>query len=148
MASRAGKSKDQAYMRYKEILRIIKNTCGNADTALAGDTNANQICSWKYGLKRLRKEMNVLRQTPGIVQYARDQEEDLPDYDVVAEYLALNPAIENVITWVDTYIPTNAEGYVLGWKSGDDDLIPRTFAPAVTADLRTNIQALAAEITI
>ena len=85
---------------------------------------------------------------PGMVQWARDQEDD-QSYDVVAEFLAMRTAAVAVSQWVFDNFPKGAGGYL-----EKDFYLPnftingRNFTPAQTVDLQDLLQVLIDAITV
>lgn len=97
--------------------------------------------------KRADAQFAALKTTPGLAQYARDQEDD-PAYDVAAEFNAMQAAIANVIAWMDANVPTNVTAEpTTAWVSTTESLIATTFTPAQTAGLRTQLQGVVDSIS-
>jgi hypothetical protein len=67
--------------------------------------------------------------------------------DVVAEFTAMESAVEDCRDWIVANLPTDADGYlVIRTLNADGTLTDRMFAPAQTAGLRTEIDAVLATI--
>jgi hypothetical protein len=97
-------------------------------------------------LSRADAQMNLLAATPGIAAYAQAQENDA-QYDVVAEFLAMQAAINDAIGWMDTNVPTSGITATspAGWTDGGS-MIATVFTSAQTEPLRTALQAVVATI--
>lgn len=91
-------------------------------------------------LARGKNQLNALASTPGLVDYAKVQEDD-PAYDVVAEFSALLGAVANAMTWMETNVPLTVTLKPLAeWT--DTTVIATTFTPAQTAAFRTHLSAV------
>lgn len=140
-------SPDEAYREIKRIARRVDEVAAEAIAALAGDVNADQIIGWAYRLRSRDNQISAVLaavDVPDLIQYARDQEDD-QTYDVQAEFNAMSTQIGEVMSWVQTNFPANG-GFLLSHSFGAEGLVPRIFAPASTAGLLTEIQALDASI--
>jgi len=85
---------------------------------------------------------------PGMVQWARDQEDD-QSYDVVAEFLAMRTAAVAVSQWVKDNFPTGAGGYIeKEFYQANFTIESRNFTPAQTVDLQDLLQVLIDAITV
>lgn len=96
-------------------------------------------------LRRAYDQMTALAGTPGIVEYAQAQEND-PNYDVVAEFLLMQGAIDAALDWMDTNVPTEVTAVAPGSWTDGGSMIATTFTPEQTEPLRTALQAVVATI--
>jgi len=95
-------------------------------------------------LNRARDQFNDLKTTPGLSQYARDQENSQA-YDVGAEFNSMVASIDAALTWIDANVPTNVTVKPPG-QWGNETMISNTFTAGQTAGLRTALQAVVVEI--
>ena len=143
----ATQSPTHAYEALKQEARQVLAVANNAVTEFAAGADIDRILGVHYALRFHRGEMNRLRQIPGVVQHAKDEENDQA-YDVVAEYQAMSDAIDAFTTEVETSLPDDADNYVLGWKLGNGtEKVPRNFSAGALATLSTLAQAVADSIT-
>lgn len=91
-------------------------------------------------LERANNQFNALKATPGLAQFAKDQEDDQA-YDVAAEFTAMQTAITSAMAWMVANVPTSATLKTID-QWGDESPILDTFTPAQTAGLRTELQAV------
>lgn len=96
-------------------------------------------------LARAYNQMTALAGTPGIVEYAQVQEND-PNYDVVAEFLLMQGAIDAALDWMGTNVPTEVTAVAPGSWTDGGSMIATTFTPEQTEPLRTALQAVVATI--
>ena len=95
-------------------------------------------------LERANNQFNTLKTTPGLADYAKDQEVD-PTYNIVAEFTSMQSTITASIDWIVANIPTNVTAKTPdNW--GDGTLISNTFTPAQTSGLRTQLSSVITEI--
>jgi hypothetical protein len=91
-------------------------------------------------LKRYQTQATTLAATPGIVAYAKDQEDD-QTYDVVAEFNTMTATITSALGWLDANVPTNVTAKApADWDGGV--IISNEFTPAQTSVLRTRLTAV------
>jgi hypothetical protein len=92
-------------------------------------------------------ELNELAATPGIGDYAKEQEDD-PTYDVVAEFASMLSAIDEVVTNISSTLPVDGSGFHLLFKTNPDaTLDPRLFTGASLSGLITKLDAVVAAIS-
>jgi len=95
-------------------------------------------------LKRADTQFTTLKATPGLAQYAQDQEVD-PSYDVAVEFTSMQAAISGALAWMDTNVPVSVTVKPLNtWD--DSTLISDTFTPAQTNGLQFELNLVIAEI--
>lgn len=95
-------------------------------------------------LARADAQFANLQTTPGLAQYAKDQENDQA-YDVAAEFTAMRNTISAATAWMDTNVPTDVTAKTPS-QWGDDTLISDAFTPAQTSGLRTALSAVISAI--
>lgn len=136
-----------AYERIKTEAAAVKRRSERLrDQSAAGAISADLIIDWVHEQKNRKDAMAALAATPGLVAYAKNQEDD-GTYDVVSEYNAMITGIDTVIEWVDSNFPQDGSGYLLKDQMAVDGTItPRAFSTAATAGMRTELDALIALI--
>jgi hypothetical protein len=122
------------YETAKRLAISIKSYCSSKASQFANDTTADVIISVFQDLTRWREQLHSIRQIPGIVQYARDQEDD-PSYNVAAEFNNMLTAIDSVIANVNATYPRDGSGYLLDRKISGSSYDFRTFTPAQLSTL-------------
>ena len=142
----ATQSPTHAYEALKVQARQVLLLANNCVATFSATTDVDRILGFYYGFIFHRDEMNTLRQIPGVVQHAKDEEND-QTYDVVVEYNAMSAAIDAFTTEVATTLPDDASNYILGWKLGATEKDPRTFTSGALSTLSTLAQAIADSIT-
>jgi len=92
-------------------------------------------------LQQARQLMDEAAQTPGIVDYAINEQND-PTYDISAEYTALRANIDIVINWmVNSYPRDTTNTYILLEElDANGNRVPRYFLEAELGDLPTYLQ--------
>ena len=91
-------------------------------------------------LKRANDQFNSLKTTPGLSQFAQDQEND-PAYDVAAEFTAMQSEIASCMTWIEGVAPATVNLKPPASWDGST-LISNTVTPAQSAGLRTALQGV------
>ncbi|MCP4127335.1 MAG: hypothetical protein GY753_09765 [Gammaproteobacteria bacterium] len=85
-------------------------------------------------------QFTTLKATPGLADYAKDQEID-PAYDVAAEFIAMQATITAAVNWIDTHVPATANVKPPS-EWGDGTVTSDVFTPAQTSGLRTRLQSV------
>ncbi len=113
----------------------------------AAAVSANRVIQVHRSFQRALDRWNAIKAIPGILQYARDQEDD-QIYDVVVEFNAMIAAAEVVRDRVELDVPTDGSGFLL-LKQFDagHDLTTRDFTTAQTAQLRTDLNSFIATVS-
>lgn len=138
-------TKPNAYDLAKSYAAELKRLCQDTKAAtLAGPISANVIRQLFDKLLSVDDAFDTVAAIPGLAAYAKAQEGDV-NYDVAAAFTAMTDAIDNVISWIITTIPTSG-GFVLLEEWTVDGVDVRTFSTAQTANLRTQLDALIATI--
>lgn len=111
----------------------------------AGPVTAQQVLDLTVLLAEARARFVTASQVPGLAAYAQDQVGN-PSLNVVAEFNAMMVQIDATVSWVRTNLPNDGT-YLLAVTLGADGRYAwRTFQSAVTAGLRTQLDALIATI--
>jgi hypothetical protein len=108
--------------------------------AASGDINYEYIHILYSDISGVSASIDRVKVIPGILQYAKDQENDQA-YDVVAEFTALETALDNTKTWLENGVPLSVTLRPIGqWSTNAK--ISNTFTPAQTTQLRTRLQSI------
>lgn len=111
----------------------------------AGNVPSSRILNLFVFLKQERSAIVTASGTPGIVQFARDQKNS-GTLDVVVEFNAMIAAIDGTTDWIDANFPKDGSGFLLAQTLTGSGPLDRTFTPAQTAGLRTQLDAVVASI--
>lgn len=114
--------------------------------SLAGPVSANQVIDFYLNLIAADTTFAAVAAIPGMVAYARDQEDD-PTYDVAAEFTAMRSQVQACRDWIIANFPTGAGSRILKDQLTTTGIVVRTFATAELAGLRTQIDLLTATIS-
>ena len=96
-------------------------------------------------LTRAREQFDTLKTTPGLAAYAQSQEDD-PTYDVASEFVSMLAAIDAATAWMDANVPTNVTAKTPPNWDDSESMISDTFSTGATTGLRTQLDAVIAEI--
>lgn len=137
----------KAYQRGQNEAIRAKNYATQASAQLAaGSVSGNAVIQVMSQMKSFVEIFDGVSSTPGIAQYARDQEND-QGYDVVAEFTAMRNECVACRDWVITNFPTSAGGFIeKDTLEVDGAITVRSFTSGQTAGLQTALNALAAAI--
>ena len=124
---------------YDSVKREASALKTNAESAIkqmqSGTVGFSFVVTVVLALKEAQDTLTSLASTPGLVAYARDQEDD-PAYDVTAEFQALLVALNATLVWVDQNLPRSvAVSDPLSWTG--PNVVTTSFAPGATAGFRT-----------
>lgn len=135
------------YDEAKSLARQLKNYASSRATLFGSGGNSDQIFATLDALKQFRDRLDAIRSTPGIAQYARDQEDD-QTYDVVAEFVAMVAAVDAAIAQIVTTFPADGSGFLLAQTlSADGSRSARSFSAAGLATFVTLLTAIDTAIT-
>jgi hypothetical protein len=137
----------RAYQQVKGAAANVRANCAGFISRLAGGNADYVLLRDIYVLlHNASAQLTSLAATPGLAAYASDQEGD-PEYDVVAEFTALQATLAAALSWMGSNVPTNVTAVSpANWPSSEG-LIATTFTPAQTAGLRTQLAAVVAAIS-
>ena len=105
------------------------------------DLPAQQLIAILSGLSGHKNELEIAKNTNGIVAYAKDQEND-PAYDVAAEFIAVLVLIDDAIAVVQA---TNTNVLINDWTL--TGISWNSFTPAQTATLKSALDDIVAAIS-
>lgn len=145
MAFRA--DRPTVYDRLRQTASNAKLLAATSRAAmLAGPVSANAVRQLLESFITAKAEFVAAAAVPGIAAYAQAQEGDA-NYDVAAEFSAMNTAATNVINWIVNNMPKGASGHVLTETWSAAGIATRTFSTAETAGLRTVLDAFIATVS-
>jgi hypothetical protein len=129
----------------REALKVKNEATSVGAAATAGDITASRILGLSGNLRSASLNMAERAVTPGLVNYAKTQEDD-PAYDVGADYAAMMQGINAVVAWISTNLPTSGGYLQTDTLNVDGSITSRSFPSAQTAGLVTQLTALVALI--
>ncbi len=106
---------ENGYRAAKETALRIKNYLQGRVIQFSSPTNADVVISTYRDILRWKAVLDATKAIPGIVQYAKDQEND-QNYDVVAEFTALLSSITAFADLIESIYPVDGAGYLLDRK--------------------------------
>lgn len=118
----------------------------HSNAMLAGNVSAQTVLNLVQQCKTLIDRWGVLVAIQGLAAYAADQENDI-NYDVVAEFTAMRNALIAVRDRIVADLPTATGKLAVYTLAADGALVPDTFTPAQTANLRTALNNFVATIS-
>ena len=147
MAYRTGFTPQIAYQKSKSMAaRIESRATTIIATWAAGNVDGEGIVSVGQEFKGFYDDLADIKATPGIGQYAKDQEVD-QNYDVVAEFNALQSVVQAVCTEIFNSIPKDGTNRLTIYSIGPDCSVTiQSFTPAQTAGIRSKLQDVADQI--
>jgi len=134
------------YDRAKQLAIQLKRQAETRSASFASGATSVEVLALVDNLNSLRAGLEVIRQVPGIADYAAAQEDDVA-YDVVAEFNAMIAAAAAVVAEIVTTLPKDGSDWLLIRKiNPDGSLSPRNFTAANLSSIRTLLDAVAASI--
>jgi len=136
----------RAYIEVKTRALSMKNRAISGQSDMTDNVNSDYLIELMLSLRNDYLRLEELRVMPGLVAYAKDQENDAL-YDIAAEFSVMQAAAAAAVLWIKNNLPEDGSGYLLLYKTtADADLSPRSFAPGVTAPLVALLGTLEAAI--
>jgi len=120
----------------------------NAQSSQMGATgyNSDRLMDLVQTLAETTAAMTTAAATPGIVQYARDQEDD-QSYNVAAEFTSLQALIDAAIVTITNAIPKSNPGdYLALYTLSGTNQVARTFTVGQMAAIKTELDGIIASI--
>ena len=115
-------------------------------TELVTATKSVDILGIADSIANFVSELNTIKSTPGLAEYAKDQEND-QSYDVVAEFNALVASLDAVISTVKSTFPVDSGGFLLSETfNADGTRTPRTFTASQVATIKADLDTVVASI--
>ena len=137
----------RAYIEVKNRALSLRNMAiGGQSDMTVGTVNSDYLLSLMGRLRDDYLRLEELRVIPGLVAYAKVQEDDAA-YDISSEFAAMQNAAQAAVLWIKNNLPADVDGYLLLHKTtADAALNPRDFGTAATAPLVTLLSALEASV--
>ena len=135
-----------ALIAYRNFKQMMRNANNRADTDIAemaaGSISTDQLLTIYRQLLNLRDKLVYFNGVSGFAQAAKDDEGD-QNYDVIAEMTALHTQVGAAMSEIRGSFAKSGI-YILGYSfdGTTGTLVPRLFAPAATANLRIELQAI------
>lgn len=97
-------------------------------------------------LHNANAQFTLLAGTPGLAEYATAQEHD-ENYDVAAEFVAMQAAITAALSWMNTNIPTTVTATAPADWPINQSMISTSFNAGDTAGFRVLLQTVADSVS-
>lgn len=135
------------YSEAKRICIQLKTYSQGRSALFAAGTDSSVIIATADNMKSFRDRLNDFKSVPGILQYAKDQEDD-QTYDIAAEFNAVIAACDAVITEIVSTLPKDASDWLLVRRiNADGSLAYRDFSAAALSTLKSLVDAVDAAIS-
>lgn len=133
---------EQGFSKAKSLCERLKRFCDSRSSEFSSNTPSNRILDALMTLMAFRTQLDIIKTTPGISQYAQDQEGD-PSYDVAAEFTAVLALLDTATQGIISTFPKDGSGYILAETMNSDGILsPRNFTPSSLSALRSNLDAV------
>ncbi|MEM4658702.1 MAG: hypothetical protein QXX77_09820 [Candidatus Methanosuratincola sp.] len=133
-------------MAQREAQRLKQFAQDVSDLISSQNVSANQVLQIMLEFRNSRDVFNRVKQIPGIADYAKAQFADT-GYDIVAEFQQMMKVLNDVISWIQTNFPKDANGYLLKDKfDAQGSISARIFTPPQLAPLKALVDTLVASI--
>lgn len=125
----------------------VKSTCDrNAALMASANTPASTVLAILSGFKSHRGVFETARTAQGMGDWVKDAYADQA-VDIVADFNAMVTALDNVLSWIVTNFPKDANNFILkDTIDAQGNVTERTFTPAQVSQLRTLLTTLSATI--
>ena len=130
----------EAYRVAKAEAWRARNYAVQQSRALSGTINGRQVVEIHQTLHRFKASIESYRTILGLLEWARSQERD-GTYDPVAEFLVLINLLDVAIATIETTPPGSL---LSAWTLAGVQW--STFQPAQTAKLKSDLDAIAAQV--
>jgi len=127
-----------AYQEAKNAALALKNFCQSQVAAMNANIDGREVIAIGTNMSVYKTRLNEAKATPGIAQFAKDQEND-PAYDVVAEFNSMVAALDAAVVVI---VAVNTNLLIQGW-SPTAAIQYNSFTPAQTANLKAALQTVA-----
>ena len=133
---------ENAYSQARSAALNLRQYCQAKSTVIqASGMNGNDLLGIIETLKQASIDFAILKTTPGIAQYAKDQEND-QTYDVATEFNALESLVNTAVTNLAASLPVDSNGYLLLLKLQGSAKDWRVFTPAQLAGIKSDLDAI------
>ncbi len=134
---------EQGFSKAKSLCTSLKSFCESRSSEYAAGATSHRILDALSTLIAMSVQLDIVRSTPGIAQYARDQEGD-PAYDVAAEFIAVLALLDTLTTNIISAVPRDANDFLLTETMDANGVrIPRTFTGGMLSGIRADLDAVA-----
>ena len=135
------------YDRAKTLASQAKLQADNRAASFASGATSAEVLATLANIKAFYDQLLVIRDVPGIAQYAKDQEND-QSYDFVTELNVLLSAMVDVRDTILGAIPKDGNDWLLERKlNADGSYTYRTYTGAALAPLIADLQAVSAAVS-
>jgi hypothetical protein len=132
---------DQAINRARQVLDEATSL---RDDSAAGNVSGSRVFDYYNSMIGARTLLLRAKDTPGLKQYAIEQEND-PAYDIEVEFPAMMAAIDSVIAWLSASAYSGGRDHFLA-DPVTDVLVWADWSSTQTAGLRSQLDLLIATI--
>lgn len=136
----------EAYPDIKREVRRVLTYAQQVSALLDVNITGQALPDIRANLIRLRDSLQAVATSSNnaqLIQYARDQEDNMPTYDPAAAFIAFRTLINNAIAEIETNFPANT---LLADYTGTQAMLWTTFTPAQTAALKADMDAIIADV--
>ena len=131
-----------AYNRARNAALNLRQYCQAKSAVIqTSGMNGNDLLGIIETLKQSSIDFATLKVTPGIAQYAKDQENDQA-YDVATEFNALESLVNTAVTNLAASLPVDSNGYLLLLKLQGSVKDWRAFTSAQLAGIKSDLDAI------
>ncbi len=142
MAFRASNTIPQrGYESARSLALRLQSQAETWKSEVDGGTSADRLLHLLNTLSSYRDELNAIKAIPGIVAYAKDQEDDQA-YDVAAEFNALEQLVEDAALWIRDNMPGYPNDLTVLQLNAQGEKVWDTFTGAQLAGLSTDLQQI------
>ena len=131
-----------AYNRARNAALNLRQYCQAKSAVIqTSGMNGNDLLGILETLKQASIDFATLKATPGIAQYAKDQENDQA-YDVATEFNTLESLVNTAVINLAASLPVDSNGYLLLLKLQDSVKDWRAFTPVQLAGIKSDLDAI------
>ncbi len=117
MTFKTSNVRDTPAQQYKRALEVAFQLRANAvvyrDQAMAGSVRVMDLeTGLLFILVETRIELQLARDIPGIVAYAKEQQDD-PAYNIATEFIAMMAELDNILGWMEANFPQDPTGHLI-----------------------------------
>lgn len=129
-------------VEYENTKERLKNASQSImETSAARSILSSRFFSYMRSIKLALNRFNVIKTTPGMAQYAKDQYDDQA-LSIGAQFTALVAAMETVKAWPLTDYPDMVGNVPQDGAYVDGELTDRLLTTVELADFRVQVQTL------
>ena len=138
-----------AYRQAKSTATRLKADCQRISLEFASGADSGVVLRALELFKSFRRELNDIKATPGIGDYAKGKgQENDPTYDAAAEFTTLLSLLDVAIGSIVSGVPKDSNSYLLiETMDAAGVRTDRNFSGAALSGIRADIDAVAAGIS-